>query len=134
MAVFQNSEQLYSFFRLLIARIEVDDAKAAASMLKSGMRFQFKFTDLEAELMIDARKRPLQVEYGNGSPPSSKPDLEVALTSATLDEILRGKITLTKALGSKKLKPKGPVWKTAVLADLFNHAKTIYPSLLSELK
>lgn len=131
MAVFQNSEQLYSFFRLLIARIEADDAKAAASMLKSGMRFQFKFTDLEAELMIDARKRPLQVEYGTSS---IKPDLEVALTSATLDEILRGKITLTKALGSKKLKPKGPVWKTAVLSDLFNHAKTIYPSLLSELK
>ena len=131
MAVFQNSEQLYSFFRLLIARIEADDAKAAASMLKSGMRFQFKFTDLDAELMIDARKRPLHVEYGTST---VKSDLEVALTSATLDEILRGKITLTKALGSKKLIPKGPVWKTAVLADLFNHAKNIYPSLLAEIK
>ncbi len=131
MAVFQNSEQLYSFFRLLIDRIEADDAKAAESMLKSGMRFQFKFTDLDAELMIDARKRPLKIEYGAST---AKPDLEVALTSDTLDEILRGKITLTKALGSKKLKPKGPVWKTAVLADLFNHAKTIYQPLLTELK
>ncbi|MCP5094006.1 MAG: hypothetical protein GY943_00480 [Chloroflexi bacterium] len=130
MSVFQTSEQLYRFFRALIERIEADNAKAAESMLKSGIRFRFCFEDPAAEVMIDARKRPLSIDYGQSS---QKPDLDVSLTAETLHQILLGNLSLRKAIGSKQIKPKGPVWKTAVLADLFAHARQIYPELLQSL-
>jgi hypothetical protein len=38
-------------------------------------------------------------------------------------------LSLTKAVGSKKVKPKGPVWKVMALADLFYHAQKIYPEI-----
>jgi alkyl sulfatase BDS1-like metallo-beta-lactamase superfamily hydrolase len=127
MAIFADNDQLYRFFNALISRIEADNAQAAESMLKSGMRFQFRFKEPQADVMIDARKRPLRIEFGHSS---EKPDLEVALTADTLHQILSGKLTLRKAIGSRQIIPKGPVWKTTVLADLFTHAQQIYPELL----
>ena len=130
MSVFQNSEQLYAFFRALIERVEADNSRAAESMLKSGISFRFRFEDPTAEVLIDARKRPLRIDYGQSS---QKPDLDVSLQAQTLHEILLGQLSLRKAIGSKRIKPKGPVWKTAVLADLFAHAQQIYPELLQDL-
>lgn len=131
MAVYANSEQLYTCFQHLFDRLEAQNGSAAQPVLNVKMRFRFRFSDPTAELMIDARQRPLQVIYGSSS---QRPDLDVALSADTLHQILLGELSLTKAVGSKRLRPKGPVWKTAVLADLFDRAKQIYPQLVRELK
>ena len=52
------------------------------------------------------------------------------MTVDTLHLILLGELSLTKAIGSKQVVPTGPVWKTMALADLFRHAKTVYPEIL----
>jgi alkyl sulfatase BDS1-like metallo-beta-lactamase superfamily hydrolase len=130
MAVFSSAEQLYASLRVLFARIEAENPQAADAMLKSRLSFRFRCSDPAAVLLIDARKRPLQIAYGADN--TTKPDLDVKLTTDTLHQILMGQLTLTKAVGSKKLVPTGPVWKTMTLADLFNHAKTIYPQILEE--
>jgi hypothetical protein len=72
----------------------------------------------------------LHITYGVNN--SVNPDLDVKLAADTLHQILLGQLSLTKALGSKQLVPTGPVWKTMVLADLFQQAKTIYPQVLRE--
>ncbi len=126
MATYHHAEHLYTCFRVLFARIETENPQAAEAVLNSRLLIRFRCTDPTAEIMIDARKRPLHIEYG---PTTQKPDLDIALTADTLHRILMGQLTLTKALGSGALKPSGPVWKTAVLADLFYHAQRIYPQI-----
>jgi hypothetical protein len=78
-------------------------------------------------LLINAQKRPLQIEYGRAN--SHKPDLDVDVTGEALHQILLGQLSLTKAVGSKQLKPKGPIWKIMALADLFYHVQKIYPDV-----
>ncbi len=130
MAVFTNEKQVYACLQVLFARIEAQNPQAADSVQKSRLSFRFRCSDPYAVFWIDARQRPLQISYGSDN--VSKPDLDVQLTTDTLHQILLGHLTLTKAVGSKKLKPTGPVWKTMALADLFNQAKTIYPHVLQE--
>ena len=130
MPFYTNDDQLYASLRVLFDRIEAENPQASDAMLKSRLSFRFQCSDPEAVLLIDARQRPLHITYGANN--SDKPDLDVRLSTDTLHQILLGQLSLTKALGSKKLVPTGPVWKTMVLADLFQHAKTIYPQVLQE--
>ena len=130
MPFYANDDQLYASLRVLFDRIEADNPQAADAMLKSRLSFRFRCAEPEAVLLIDARQRPLHITYGTNN--SVKPDLDVKLSTDTLHQILLGHLSLTKALGSKQLVPTGPVWKTMVLADLFQHDKTIYPQVLQE--
>ena len=130
MPFYANDDQLYASLRVLFDRIEAENPQAADAMLKSRLSFRFRCAEPEAVLLIDARQRPLHITYGANN--SVKPDLDVKLSTDTLHQILLGHLSLTKALGSKQLLPTGPVWKTMVLADLFQHAKTIYPQVLQE--
>jgi hypothetical protein len=130
MPFYASEDQLYASLRVLFDRIEAENPKAADAMLKSRLSFRFRCSNPVAVLVIDARQRPLQVIYGAHN--TIKPDLDVSLTTDTLHQILLGHLSLTKAVGSKQIVPTGPVWKTMVLADLFQQAKTIYPQVLQE--
>ena len=129
MAVYDNAEELYGCLRELFARMEAAEPQAAESLLKSRLCIRFQLAQPVAEITIDARQRPLQIWYG---PTIGKPDLDVALAADTLHRILLGELSLAKALGRKLLIPKGPVWKTAALGDLFASARTIYPQVLQD--
>ncbi len=131
MAPYSSDSQLYSCFQTLVARIEEADPSATEALLKSRIAISFRLTEPTAEMMFDARKRPFQIIYG---PSNNKPILDVSLTSKTLHKILLGQLTLTKALGSKQLKPNGPIWKVITLAPLFDKAKDIYPNILVDCK
>ncbi len=126
MAIFKSDEQLYTCMRDLFSRIEVQEPAAADSLLKSKMCYAFHFSEPAAAMMVDARKRPLQITYGATT---SKPDLAIELTADAFHQILLGDLSLTKAMGSKQLIPKGPVWKVTSVADLFRHAQRIYPTV-----
>ena len=124
---YEDEAQLYSCLQDLFGRVEADIPQATDSLLKSKLCIRFNIADPSAMLMIDARKRPLQIEYGRSN--NHKPDLDIAVTGEALHQILLGQLSLTKAVGSKKVKPTGPVWKVMALADLFYHAQTIYPDI-----
>ena len=124
---YQNEAQLYGYLQELFGRVEADLPQATDSLLKAKLCIRFNVSSPDAALLIDARKRPLSIEYGRAN--SYKPDLDVDVTGEALHQILLGQLSLTKAVGSKKVKPKGPVWKVMALADLFYHAQKIYPTI-----
>jgi len=110
----------------LFARMEAEDPQAADGLLKKRLCVKLRCTNPEAEMMFDCRKRPLAISYhGN----HIKPDLDVEVTCDALHQILLGELRLSKAVGSKQLKPNGPVWKVTPLADLFHQAQKIYPDV-----
>lgn len=130
MAFYADVDQFYACLQTLFGRIEANGPAATEALLKSKLRFRFRCSEPTAVIAIDARQRPLTILYGEAN--TIKPDLDVALSADTLHQILLGELSLTKALGAKQLVPTGPVWKTMVLADLFRHAKTVYPTILRE--
>ena len=127
---YQNETQLYGYLQELFGRVEADMPQATDSLLKAKLCIRFNVSDPEAGLVINAKERPLHIEYGRSN--NHKPDLDVDITGEALHQILLGQLSLTKAVGSKKVKPKGPVWKVMALADLFYHAQKIYPAVYAE--
>ena len=124
---YQDEAQLYSCMQDLFGRVEADLPQATESLIRAKLCIRFNISDPEAMLLINAQKRPLQIEYGRAN--SHKPDLDVDVTGEALHQILLGQLSLPKAVGSKKVKPKGPIWKIMALADLFYHAQKIYPAV-----
>ena len=78
--------------------------QATDSLLKAKLCIRFNVSDPEAGLVINAKERPLHIEYGRSN--NHKPDLDVDITGEALHQILLGQLSLTKAVGSKKVKPK----------------------------
>ncbi|MCC6605944.1 MAG: SCP2 sterol-binding domain-containing protein [Anaerolineae bacterium] len=126
---YRDETHLYDCLGQLFGQVEADIPQATDSLLKAKLSIRFNVTDPAALLLINAKERPLQIEYGRAN--NHKPDLEVDITGEALHQILLGQLSLTKAVGSKRVKPKGPVWKVMALADLFYHAQKIYPAVYS---
>ncbi len=124
---YQNEAQLYNCMQDLFGRVEADLPQATESLVKAKLCIRFNVSDPDATLLVNAKKRPLQIEYGRAN--SCKPDLEVDTAGDALHQILLGRLSLTKAVGSKQVRPKGPIWKIMALADLFYHAQKIYPAI-----
>lgn len=127
MAVYESSEQLYKVMQQLVAQIETQYPQATEAMLKSKLIIRFICRQPDGEIVVDAQKRPLQFYYGSAP---ITPQLDINLDTDILHQILLGELNLMKALGSKKVQPKGPVWKVISLAPLFEYAQKIYPQLL----
>ena len=125
---YKNEAHLYACLQDLFVQIESDLPQAMDSMLKAKLCIRFNCSEPNAELTINAKKRPLLIDYGRSA---HKPDLDIDMTTDALHQILLGNLSLTKAVGSKKVKPKGPVWKVMALADLFTHAQKIYPAIFA---
>ena len=120
----------HTFFQsTLFKRIEKENSAAAESLLKSKLSIRFRCSQPTADILIDARKKPVQIAYGSTD---IKPTLDINLSADTLHEILLGDIGLSKAMGSKRMKPKGPIWKSVVLEPLLHDAQKLYPEVLKQ--
>ena len=129
MAVYASDKQLYSCFKALFSKIEEEDSAAADSLLKSKLSIRFQCSDPTAAITIDARKNPVNIAYGSAG---IKPTLDISLSADTLHEILLGEIGLSKAMGSGRMKPKGPIWKSVALEPLLHDAQRLYPLVIEE--
>ena len=127
MAVYASDKQLYSCFKALFSKIEEEDSEAADSLLKSKLSIRFQCSDPPASITIDARKNPVNIAYGSTG---IKPTMDISLSADTLHEILLGEIGLSKAMGSGRMKPKGPIWKSVALEPLLHDAQKLYPEIL----
>lgn len=129
MAVYASDKQLYSCFKALFSKIEEEDTGATESLLKSKLSIRFQCSEPTAAITIDARKKPVNIIYGSAG---IKPILDISLSADTLHEILLGEIGLSKAMGSKRMKPKGPIWKSVALEPLLHDAQKLYPEVLKD--
>jgi hypothetical protein len=129
MTIYVSEQQLYRCFGALVKCIEVVDSTAADTLLRAQIAIRFRCSEPTAEMIIDARQRPLQIAFGASD---IQPQVDIALSADTLHKVLLGELSLTKAIGSNQLKPTGPIWKTIALGPLLDRAKTVYPQILKE--
>ncbi len=129
MPVYSSDQQFYSCLERLFTQIEAVDPQAADQITKSKLTIRFNCSQPNAEVLIDGRSHPLQFKYGKSN---IKPTLDITLSCDTLHEILLGTLKLSKAIGSKRMKPKGPVWKATALEPILHHAQALYPQIVAE--
>ncbi|MCI0726472.1 MAG: SCP2 sterol-binding domain-containing protein [Chloroflexi bacterium] len=129
MPFFTDSDQFYTCAKALFDRLQAEYPGAADAILDARLLISFACTNPDVVLLINGRRCPVEVVYG---PNRIRPELEVNLSADTLHQILLGEISLPKALSSKLMKVKGPVWKTLALASLFERTQLLYPQVLRQ--
>ena len=129
MAVYVDSEQLYTNVEALFALIAEESPGAADAVLASRLVIRLRCTEPDAEITINGRRRPLETTYG---PTRLRPTFEIELAADTLHAILLGELGLAKAVTNGLVEVRGPVWRAKALADLFHQAQELYLQVLQE--
>lgn len=129
MPSYADSEQLYAYWRSLLALIAEKNPRAADAVLASRLVIRLRCTEPEAEITLNGRQRPLETTFG---PTRLRPTLDIGLASDTLHAIMLGELELKKAVAGGLLEVRGPVWKAKALADLFLQAQELYLGVLQE--
>lgn len=127
MAVFETPEQLYDVASGLFARLEAENPRALAQLLRARLLVRLALTNPLAEIWIHSRYHPVRLQFGHQR---LHPDLEAQLDADTLHWILAGRQSLGQAVTSGQLEVKGQVWKARALNELFVQGRTIYPQVL----
>jgi putative sterol carrier protein len=129
MPFYTSPTQFYDCLGELFGRISAEGEASLQSLTNSKLVFRFQCLDPSAEITINGRTTPAQHHFG---PVNLPPTLEITLPADTLHHIMLGELGIMKALGSGKLKVKGPMLKARALGDLFGRSQALYPQVLRE--
>lgn len=129
MSFFSSSQQFYTTAQALFEQVQAEHPQAAEDVRKARLLIRFNCTDPDAIIMINGRRKPASVTYGENR---IRPEVDVDLTTDTLHYILLGELRLSKALKTKELKVQGPARKVLAVADLFHQCQAVYPRILRE--
>jgi hypothetical protein len=129
MAVYVDSEQLYTYVEALFALIAEKNPGAADAVLASRLVIRLRCTEPDAEITLNGRRRPLETTFG---PTPLRPTLDIELAADTLHAIMLDELGIKKALAGGLLEVRGPVWKAKALADLFHQGQELYLQVLQE--
>jgi len=127
MPFYKSPDDLYRNLKILFSQIDERETNVSQTISQSRLLIRLKIVDPPADILLNGRKNPPQVIYGKNS---FRPDLDIEITSDALHYILLGQLTFKKALTSKQIKVRGPVWKSFVLEDLFRLGQELYPQLI----
>lgn len=130
MPYFQNSEDFYSTMNILFTRMRDHQPNPVDTLVDNKIHIRLKVQQPTAEITINARRKPVQVNFGNSA--KERPELDIELAADTLHAILLDELSLKKAIADRQIKVFGPVWKTLPLADIFHQGRQLYPQILSE--
>lgn len=128
--MYANAAHLYSTIETLFDRLQKEDPGAANAVLRSRLIIRLYCRDLDAHIIINGRKKPLQTVYGRAR---IRPDLDITLSSDTLHQILLGQLPLSQAIAGKRITVKGPIWKSLPLSELFHRGQNIYPQIMEDM-
>lgn len=129
MPAFTTSDQLYHCLQSLFDRVQKHDG-AMRPLRNSQLAIRLRYTQPEAEVIVDARQNPVQIIYGK------QPVLVILgidLTADTFHRILLQELDLGMAITKRHIIVTGPTIKALQLAELFQHLQRAYPLVVREL-
>ncbi|MBI3271984.1 MAG: hypothetical protein HYZ53_23525 [Planctomycetes bacterium] len=122
-----TAEGLYAALKPVFEElIRAGEGVELASQAKLIIRF--KFSAPEAELVLNCRKKP--VELGCGAS-QVRSNLDLVMPAATLHGILTGRTKLADAVKSGGLKAKGEVLRLPRLSPVLDAAAKLYTARLA---
>lgn len=128
MPYYTDAQSLYATMQTLFEQMREQQPNPVDSLVDNKISIRIKFTAPKAEISINARKNPVQVSFGE--PMKIRPELDVELEAETLHLILKDQLSLSKAVGERKMKVMGPFWKTFPLKNILDQGRELYPRLV----
>lgn len=113
----------------LFDRVQDRDPAAAIKLQEAKSLLRFNCSKPEAIILINGRRNPATVSYGDDR---IRPEVDISLEADTLHKILLGDLNITRALMIGDLKVKGSVHKALAVTDLFVTCQEVYPEILKE--
>jgi hypothetical protein len=129
MAFFTDANQIYTILQALFEQLRQETPNPVDTLVSSHLSIRLKFSGPEAQILINGRKRPVEVNYG---PTNGRADLEIEMTADHLHQILLDEYSIKSGFANGELKVRGPVWKTLAFADIFIKGRTYYPQVLKD--
>jgi len=130
MPFYPSPDHLYSALGQTLTRAQTHAPNAAAAVIQSRLIIQMRFTEPQAELLVNGRKDPFQIEYG---PTKLRPELELRLPADTFHQILLQELEIKAAVAHGIIKVRGPVWKLASFGPVIEAGREVYPMVLRDL-
>jgi hypothetical protein len=130
MPFYATSDHFYTSIGETLTRAQSHDPDAAGAVTQSKLIIQMRFTGPQAELLVNGRKNPFQIEYG---PTRLRSELELRLAADTFHQILLQELGIKTALSRGMIKARGPVWKLASFGPVIEAGQEVYPQVLRDL-
>jgi len=130
MAFYPTADSFYTSIGETLTRAQTHAPNAAAALIHSKLIIQMLFTDPQAELLVNGRRTPFQIEYG---PTKLRPELELRLAADTFHQILLQELEIKTAVSRGMIKVRGPVWKLASFGAVIEAGQEVYPHVLRDL-
>lgn len=131
MPIYNSEEQFYQMMQHLFERIRIQNPNPIDKLATARLIIRLSFTDPEAEIIVNGRRKPVIVSYGSIKS-LLLPDLEAEMTTETLHMVLMHTISLKSAIAYGKIKVSGMLWKTSSLAAILEQGRAHYPLILRE--
>ncbi len=136
MAVFKDYEELHRCLGKLYDEAK-GDSRIAPKIKESYLVIQFRYTDPQAVVTINAASPPTQEHaYFDvlwGELQHLKADIEMSMTADVAHYFWHGKLNLMAALARKQIVAKGSIPKILKLLPAVAPMYEMYPRILSEL-
>lgn len=130
MPFYSSPDHLYTSLGETLTRAQTHAPDAADAVINAKLIIQMRFTDPLAELLVNGRKTPFQVEYG---PTKLRPELELNLAADTFHQILLQELEIKTAVARGLIKVRGPVWKLTSFGPVIEAGQQVYPFVLKDL-
>jgi hypothetical protein len=127
--VFSNSEQIYTVMQSLFERMNGLTPDPVDALVSSRMVVRIKLTEPEAQITINGRNRPVNIDYGSSN---GRADLEIGMKAELLHLILLDEYSIKQGFSNGELKVRGPIWKALSFVDIFQKGRAYYPQVLEE--
>jgi putative sterol carrier protein len=128
MPVFDSSESLYAILMEVFEQVSTQPENIQEFM-RSNLVVRIRFSDPEAEILLDGRQPPLEVF--TGSRPGDA-NLEITMQADLLHGIWTGAESTSQAFFNGKIKTKGNLFKAMKLVDLFHECERVYRPIAAE--
>jgi hypothetical protein len=129
MPYFTDTKQFYTVMQTLFIRMSDLSPNPVDALVSSHMIIRISLTDLDANITINGRKRPVTINYGSHN---GRADIEIGMTAETLHLILLDEYSIKQGLSNGELIVRGPAWKALAFADIFKKGRALYPQVLQE--
>ncbi len=127
MSVPVDSKQFTGKLKQLFSQLQKNE-KAMRPLQRSKLIIRMQLRQPDVLIAVNARKTPVELLFNEKG---ARPTLDIELPASVFHQILTEELTLTKALGDKKMEVKGPVYKAMALNELFRQGRLIYAGIIA---
>ncbi|MCW5882413.1 MAG: SCP2 sterol-binding domain-containing protein [Anaerolineae bacterium] len=127
MTYYSSSEEFYTVMQAVVNRLATE---SSADKLDRKMRLTIQVTDPAATFCINTRVFPPQATFGAACKGN---DLGIKTSADAIHAMWTGRLGVRAALGQGKIQVQGNPLKALALKPLFDEAKGVYPTVLTEM-